>query len=79
MQSLVHSALSEECYTSNAVKALVEGYGSLMPLDSFKICNLVANYHEGFNRFKIIRDKEFHTDWWKTNVKFKLNVLIGVF
>ena len=72
-------ATKRKCYTSNAVKALLRGYGNLMSRENYKICTLVANYHEGFNRFKIIKDKGFHTDWWKTNVKFTLNVLIGVF
>lgn len=72
-------ASKRKCYTSNAIKVLLGAYGDYMTEDSYKTCKQIANYREGFNRFKVVLDKGYKTDRKKSNYKFVINVLLGVF
>lgn len=79
MKRHLHSAFVDPCYRSRSIMTLYECYKEYMPENNKKICKMVADYHKGLNRFRIINDKEFRTGNQRIDFIFIVAVLLGIF
>ena len=75
----IDTALRTPCYRSDSIATLYDEYREYMPDENRKVCALIKDYKKGFNRFKIIFDKNYKTGNRSVDILFKLDVLLGVF
>lgn len=75
----INIAFVNPCYRSKSIAVLYDGFGSKMTKENRDICLMIKNYKVGFNRFKIVRDRNYKTGNRRIDFIFKVAVLLGVF
>lgn len=75
----INTAFVNPCYRSKSIAVLYDGFGSKMTKENRDICLMIKNYKAGFNRFKIVMDRNYKTGNRRIDFIFKVAVLLGVF
>ena len=65
---------------SCGIKELLNGYHESMPNENFKLCHKIEIYDEGIkNKLALLFSREIHGANYRTDIMYRIAVMLGVF